>query len=39
MDIEMLLNGPFWVIDFLPFQVPADGKGQFFFKSVSEPWG
>ena len=30
MDIDMLLNSPFWVIDFLPYQVPADGKGQFF---------
>ncbi len=28
----MLLNDPFWVIDFLPYQVPADGKGQFFLK-------
>ena len=26
----MFLNSPFWVIDFLPYQVPADGKGQFF---------
>ena len=30
MDIDMFLNSPFWVIDFLPYQVPADGKGQFF---------
>ena len=30
MDIDMLLNSPFCVIDFLPYQVPADGKGQFF---------
>ena len=26
----MFLNSPFWVIDFLPYQVPADRKGQFF---------
>ena len=32
MDIEMLLNGPFWGIDYLLHQVPADGKGQFFSK-------
>ena len=30
MDIDMFLNSPFWVIDFLPYQVPAGGKGQFF---------
>lgn len=34
MDIKMLLNGPFWGIDFLPHQVPADGKGQSFQKYI-----
>ena len=34
MDIEMLLNGPFWGIDFLPHQVPTDGKGQSFQKYI-----
>ena len=27
---EELLERPFWVIDLLPEQVPADGEGQFF---------
>ena len=30
MDIEAMLEKPFWVIDLLPWQVPADSKGQFF---------
>ena len=31
MDIiEDLLQQPYWVIDFLPFQVPSDSRGQFF---------
>ena len=28
--MEELLNKPYWVIDFLPRQVPAKGGGQFF---------
>ena len=28
--MEELLNKPYWVIDFLPRQVPAKGDGQFF---------
>lgn len=28
--VERLLEGPYWVIDMLPQQVPQDGKGQFF---------
>ncbi len=28
--IENLLEQPYWVIDFLPRQVPADSPGQFF---------
>ena len=28
--LEELLREPFWVVDFLPEQVPADGGGQFF---------
>ena len=28
--IEELLQKPYWVIDFLPQQVPADSAGQFF---------
>ena len=30
MTIEEYLNNPYWVIDILPKQVPADGKGQYF---------
>ena len=30
MTIEEHLNKPYWVIDILPKQVPADGKGQYF---------
>ena len=30
MTIEEYLNKPYWVIDILPKQVPADGKGQYF---------
>ena len=30
MDIDALLECPYWVIDFLPYQVPADCEGQFF---------
>jgi len=29
-DIERLLEMPYWVIDFLPMQVPEGGGGQFF---------
>lgn len=29
-DIENLLQKPYWVIDLLPSQVPADSEGQFF---------
>lgn len=28
--VERLLEAPFWVIDFLPKQVPQDALGQFF---------
>lgn len=28
--VEELLEKPYWVIDMLPWQVPQDGKGQFF---------
>ena len=28
--VEQLLEAPYWVIDFLPMQVPQDSKGQFF---------
>ena len=28
--IEELLEMPYWVIDILPFQVPADSAGQYF---------
>ena len=27
---ERLLEAPCWVIDFLPMQVPREGRGQFF---------
>ena len=30
MTIEEHLNKPYWVIDILPKQVPADSKGQYF---------
>ena len=30
MDIDALLESPYWVIDFLPYQVPAGCEGQFF---------
>ena len=30
MTIEGYLNKPYWVIDILPKQVPADSKGQYF---------
>ena len=30
MTIEEYLNKPYWVIDILPKQVPANGKGQYF---------
>ena len=30
MTIEEFLDKPYWVIDILPKQVPADGKGQYF---------
>ena len=29
-QIELLLEKPFWVVDPLPYQVPAEGEGQFF---------
>ena len=28
--VEQLLEKPYWVIDLLPYQVPQDGRGQFF---------
>ena len=28
--VECLLEAPYWVIDFLPKQVPQDSRGQFF---------
>lgn len=28
--VELLLEAPYWVIDFLPMQVPQDSAGQFF---------
>ena len=28
--VERLLEAPYWVIDFLPMQVPQDSAGQFF---------
>ena len=28
--VERLLDTPYWVIDFLPMQVPQDSKGEFF---------
>ena len=28
--VERLIEEPYWVIDFLPMQVPQDGGGQFF---------
>ena len=30
MNIEEYLNKPYWIIDILPKQVPADGRGQYF---------
>ena len=30
MTIEECLNKPYWVIDILPKQVPADSRGQYF---------
>ena len=30
MTIEEYLNKPYWVIDILPKQVPADDRGQYF---------
>jgi hypothetical protein len=30
MTIEELLERPYWVLDILPAQVPADGPGQYF---------
>ena len=30
MDIDELLNKPYWLIDFLPYRVPANSAGQFF---------
>ena len=29
-QIDALLEKPFWVVDPLPYQVPAEGEGQFF---------
>ena len=29
-DVDDLLQKPYWVIDLLPSQVPADAEGQFF---------
>ncbi len=36
MSIDELLQKPYWVIDLLPKQVPADYPGQFF--SVEKYW-
>ena len=30
MDIDERLHHPYWLIDFLPYRVPADSEGQFF---------
>ena len=30
IDIDEILNQPYWLIDFLPYRVPADNAGQFF---------
>ncbi|MBO4721675.1 MAG: hypothetical protein J5629_01950 [Muribaculaceae bacterium] len=30
IDIEAYLSRPYWIIDILPKQVPADGAGQYF---------
>lgn len=30
MTVEELLETPYWIIDILPKQVPADGPGQYF---------
>ena len=30
MTIDDLLQTPYWIIDILPMQVPADSPGQFF---------
>ena len=30
MDIDALIESPYWVIDFLPYQVPSGCEGQFF---------
>ena len=30
MTIEEFLDKPYWVIDILPKQVPADDRGQYF---------
>ena len=34
--IETLLNKPYWVVDFLPEQVPEGSAGQFF--AVEDYW-
>ena len=28
--VEELLQRPYWIVDILPFQVPADSPGQYF---------
>ena len=28
--IDELLQAPYWIVDILPEQVPADGPGQYF---------
>ncbi len=41
MDIEELLEKPYWVIDLLPKQVPADSPGRFFAVEqhiLASPW-
>lgn len=35
-SIEKFLDKPYWVIDILPQQVPADGQGQYF--KIEEYW-
>jgi hypothetical protein len=40
-DLERLLAEPYWVIDLLPAQVPADSPGQFFGVErhlLASPW-
>lgn len=36
MTVEELLQTPYWIIDILPGQVPADSSGQYF--AIEEYW-